>query len=335
MAVDEQRFGEARKQAFQRFWKRGSDEFGLQPSPAARSGNPYGSNIVGIGRGPREKGGKLDPADRSDCIRFYVSSKAARGVLDSKHESFIPAEVNGVPTDVIEVGRVRSFSSHVSPGALVTLPNNSEVAPSDFGALGALVRETGTGSLALITCNHVIAWNERVPPGSQIHIASQNQLVSDDPAAIATFVKCVRLEHGRDNRADCAYATFDKDCAWRQSFGKLDPVMGEVGDPAIGNKVVRMGGGEAGFISDTSVTIEVDYEFGTYRLVDQIVIRAEQGKRFATEGDSGSIVMRDDGHARVPIAMVWGGRRNLTYACPLKPCLEQLGLTWVAPSTLS
>jgi len=333
MAVDEQSFREAREQAFRRFWKRGSEEFGLPRSPSVRSGNAYGSSIVGIGRGPGEKDGKPAP-NKSDCIRFYVSSKPAPGVLNSNHESFIPTQLNGVPTDVIEVGRVLSFSDndHVSPGALVTLPNNSQVAPSDFGVLGALVRETTTGAIGLISCNHVIAWNERVPPGSQIHIASQDQLVTDDASAVATLVKCIRLERDKDNRADCAYARCHTDYSWKQTFGKHDPVLPQVEDPAIGDRVVRIDGEESGYIADISATIEVDYEFGTYRLVDQIVIRADAGKPFAAPGDSGATVLRQDGNARVPIAMVWGGRRNLTYASPLKLCLEELGLTWVAPS---
>jgi hypothetical protein len=339
MAVDERIFAEARKQAFRRFWKRGSEEFGLTPSPSTRSKNPYASNLVGIGRGPGEKANKdgqpaPDPdPKRQDCLRFYVSSKPAHGLLDSNSESFIPPELNGVPTDVVEVGRTRHFSSCVSPGAMVSLAGNSAVAPSDFGALGALVREAKTGgALALITCNHVIAWNGRVPTGSQIHIASRAELISDDTLEVATLAKCVPLEHDKDNLADCAYATFGKDYAWPQSFGRLDPVLGQVANAAIGDKVVRIDGGVTGYVSDVTATIEADYEFGTYRLVNQIVIRTDPGQPpFASEGDSGSIGLRDDGNQRVPIAMVWGGRHNLTFACPLQPCLEKLGLTWVAP----
>ncbi len=327
--MNERSFTEARTEALRRLGTRGRHT----------RGNAFASAIVGVGRGPKETGGKLGDPKTSDCIRFYVSAKAAPGVLDRTHESFIPAELNGVPTDVVEVGRVRPFSSNVSPGAFVTLPDHSDVAPGDFGALGALVRETATGALGLITCNHVIAWNGRVPVGSKIHVACRDQFVTDEALALAELANWIPLQSDADNIADCAYATFEtdfgKDGRWAQSFGKLNPVSGQVGDPAIGDKVVRAGGEVEGIVADVSATIDVDYEFGTYRLTNQIVIRTDvrtsaDQPRFASEGASGSIVLRDDGNARVPIAMVWGGRRNVTYASPLKTCLEGLRLTWEA-----
>jgi len=319
--MGDQSYSEAKKEAFRRFWKRG---------PSARSGNAYGSAIVGIGRGPAERGGKLDEK-RKDCIRFYVSSKAARGVLAPTHESFIPPVLNGIPTDVFEVGRIRPFNSSVSPGALVALDENSTVAPSDFGALGALVKEAKSGALGIVTCNHVIAWNGLVSPGSRIQVATRDEMVSDEPYAVARLVNWIHLEHGADNLGDCAYATFERDYPSAQSFGALDPVSAQEGVAEIGDPVVRIGGTVAGYVADVSATIDVDYEFGTFRMVNQIVIQAPPGERFATEGDSGSVVLRDAGKERVPIALVWGGRRNLTYASPLKTCLEKLDLTWVAP----
>ena len=105
---------------------------------------------------------------------------------------------------------------------------------------------------------------------------------------------------------------------------------GDVGGDLV--DLVEQGDGRwLGYVADVSATVDVDYEFGTFRLVNQIVIQAPPGERFATEGDSGSVVLRDAGKERVPIALVWGGRRNLTYASPLKTCLQKLDLTWVAP----
>jgi hypothetical protein len=147
-------------------------------------------------------------------------------------------------------------------------------APSDFGALGALVKEAKSGALGIVTCNHVIAWNGLVSPGSPIQVATRDEMVSDEPYAVARLVNWIHLEHDADNLGDCAYATFERDYPSAQSFGALDPVSGQTGDPAIGDQVVRIGGTVAGYVADVSATIDVDYEFGTFRLVNQIVIQA-------------------------------------------------------------
>jgi hypothetical protein len=60
------------------------------------------ANVVGVGIGPKivagEESGRL-------VIRVYVRKKVPAEVLDAGQR--IPAEVEGVPTDVVEVGEVR------------------------------------------------------------------------------------------------------------------------------------------------------------------------------------------------------------------------------------
>lgn len=57
------------------------------------------SNVVGVGVGRRPEGGQR----RSRwAILVYVRKKVPVSKLDPKDK--IPAEINGVPTDVIEIG---------------------------------------------------------------------------------------------------------------------------------------------------------------------------------------------------------------------------------------
>jgi hypothetical protein len=56
-------------------------------------------NVVGVGVGRKRRGGRTLP---HWCIVVYVSQKFPASSLPP--EEFIPPEIEGVPTDVVEVG---------------------------------------------------------------------------------------------------------------------------------------------------------------------------------------------------------------------------------------
>lgn len=287
-------------------------------------GGPYSQTIIGVGWGPKERNEQLT---NEISGRVYVTSKAPRGVLNPNHESFIPPDLAGMPTDVVEIGRVRPFTSNATPGDYIGLPLSS-----DFGSLGAVVRETQTGAAGFITCNHVIALNGHVAAGAPINVYLPGPAVGV-PAFRGMLKGFKRLQHDENNYADCAYALFEHQDRFEQTFGDLNPVSSTVEDAILGEKVVRLGGSTPGTIVDVSLALWVDYPFGTFYLADQIVIRTDPGQpRFAADGDSGGIVMRERNGTHIPIAMIWGGKRNLTFACPLRYCLDEMKLIWVGPS---
>jgi len=57
------------------------------------------NNVVGVGLGWKIKGGQF--TDRK-AVRFYVTAKLDSGSVAK--EISIPAEIDGVPTDVVETG---------------------------------------------------------------------------------------------------------------------------------------------------------------------------------------------------------------------------------------
>ncbi len=62
------------------------------------------SGVVGVAIGYRHIGGrKTDQL----CIVCYVAEKRAEA--DLKTEDIIPKEIDGVPIDVVESGRIRAF----------------------------------------------------------------------------------------------------------------------------------------------------------------------------------------------------------------------------------
>ena len=65
--------------------------------------------VLGVGCGPRERGGKNCPDE--PCLIVYVREKKPRGRL--RPDQIIPSEFNGVPTDVV-VPRPRTSPAHES-----------------------------------------------------------------------------------------------------------------------------------------------------------------------------------------------------------------------------
>src|SRR5205823_1223555 len=99
---------------------------------------PGGINAIGhavaIDIGPRIKGGVTKPDET--CLRFYVERKRPKKAIDDRFD----VDKYGVPSDVIEIGRIVSFQG--GPGSSIgfdesDLPAN--VDPAAVGTMGAIV----------------------------------------------------------------------------------------------------------------------------------------------------------------------------------------------------
>ena len=82
-----------------------------------------------------------------------------------------------------------------------------------------------------------------------------------------------------------------------------------------------------GTIVDNDVELYVDYSFGTFLFEHQVVIESsEDGKEFATGGDSGSVVITgaDADEGRVT-GMIFAASGSFAVACPFSIVLSELG----------
>ena len=101
----------------------------------------------------------------------------------------------------------------------------------------------------------------------------------------------------------------------------------ETGKPERGQEVFKFGkttGRKTGTIVDVDATILVDYSFGTFRFVDQVLIEGET-EDFAGDGDSGAVVVTRKDGKHVAVAMVFAPMGKFTAACPLDVVLQDLG----------
>ena len=109
-------------------------------------------NVVGVGMGYKTIG---RTKSNDLCLVVMVQQKITRAGL--KPESLVPSEVDGVPTDVIQVGELRAQQARTdrfrpAPGG-VSIGHYQISA----GTLGVIVRDRNSGDRLILSNNHVLA----------------------------------------------------------------------------------------------------------------------------------------------------------------------------------
>jgi hypothetical protein len=93
-------------------------------------------------------------------------------------------------------------------------------------------------------------------------------------------------------------------------------------------KVMKYGrttGQTNGRVDSVGAIVNVGYDSGVARFVDQIIIRP--GK-FSAGGDSGSLVVVQNGSdARKPVGLLFAGSARVTIANPIDLVLARFGVT--------
>ncbi len=300
--------------------------------------------VIAVGIGKKLKKGAETTID---SVRIYVSRKCDRDQLPAAFK--IPKSILDVPTDVIPIGRPfrpitapsmrRSGGRRVKLGASIgfALPSHSpkapgvaqhggaadelpaNVSPVVSGRLGAIV-EDAEGEKYVLSNNHVLAMNGRVPDGQAF---ASTVSARSGGATIARRAGFIPLDPDGRNAVDCALARLEAEADLPRKIQKA-------AKPKAGQEVVIVGQpGRTGRIVDVSADLFIDYSFGSFRFVDQVLIEGDKDD-FAKDGDSGGIVATNDGLA---VALIVAGAGRLTAACPLDKALRSLGVSLVtAPS---
>ncbi|GAB4268812.1 chymotrypsin family serine protease [Thermincola ferriacetica] len=112
------------------------------------------ANVCGVGMG-KKMVRSISSADAPMSIVVLVKKKLPESEL--RVHDIVPKEINGIPTDVIEVGDIKLQASRtikykkVQPG--VSIGHYKITA----GTLGAVVKDKKTGQLLILSNNHVLA----------------------------------------------------------------------------------------------------------------------------------------------------------------------------------
>ncbi|SHF12640.1 hypothetical protein [Desulforamulus putei] len=110
-------------------------------------------NVVGVGVGHKQVGRERT---EQPAIIVFVKKKEAPENLSREH--LVPFKINGLDTDVIEVGEVRLLdeerTKHVRPAQPGLSIGHYRVTAGTFGAV---VRDRNTGELLILSNNHILA----------------------------------------------------------------------------------------------------------------------------------------------------------------------------------
>ena len=310
-------------------------------------------NVIGLGIGLKTVQGR-----RGDqlCLAVLVRRKLPRAALEP--EAIIPDELDGIATDVVEVGDIRAQISRTSrhrpaPGG-ISLGHTRVTA----GTFGCVVRDRATGAALLLSNNHVLADCNRGQPGDAIlqpGTADGGREPEDVIAALdrfgeiqftrqpatcplaSWFVRAVnalaawggfhhRLEAWREdplavNRIDAAVARPNDEDDVLADVLEIGPISGT--RPAeLGLRVRKCGrssGLTTGEISVLETTITVGYGDSTARFGGQIVTTP-----MSRSGDSGSVLVEAGGHRAV--GLLFAGSDLATIYNPIDDVLRALAV---------
>ena len=309
-------------------------------------------NVVGVGIDEKYVDGV--PTGLS-AIKFLVRTKVEPSALSNSER--LPSSIDGIPTDVEEVGLIVPFASKAArakaPAATVMPNPRKKLRPAQpggsvgfrepndafimAGTFGAVVKDA-QNNLYILSNNHVLAFENGVEadgvtkrqalsPGAAIF---QPGLL--DGGKIATD-KIAELTRWVDLRADRTDNLVDGAIAKVVSQGLVSRNILFIGGPTgtataakdmIVHKFGRTTSYRAGRVSSVLFDVSIPYEVGEVMFTDQIAIRGLNGKRFSDSGDSGSAILERSTNKVVGLLFAGATNGSLTFANHITDVLTQL-----------
>lgn len=264
-------------------------------------------NVIGVAVGLKTKGGK--PSDTWSVL-VLVEKKVAKDKLAKG--SLVPEMIDGVPTDVVEIGLVEAlaFDTKLRPAQPGFSIGHYNITAGTFGCLVRDVRAGDDESdIRILSNNHVLANTNAASLGDAIlqpGPVDGGEFPGDTIATLSRFEEIVFGASGY-NLIDAALAT---PIASRNVIAAIIGVVVPTGvgqaqplDPVL--KVGRTTEVTAGTVIATNATINVSYGLaGVAQFRHQILTTA-----MSAGGDSGSLLMNQNLEA---VGLLFAGSPAIT-----------------------
>jgi hypothetical protein len=272
------------------------------------------------------------------CVKVYVQKKYPPAEIQDENK--IPETINGIPTDVEEVGRIRAWQAsctikrrhHLQPAPCGVSVGHMRITA---GTIGALVRGRGRvddGRRYILSNNHVLANSNAAQTGDAI--LQPGPLDGGTPAAnhIGRLARFVPINFaGGENTVDCAIAEVEPGTVSSEicSIGTVRGTTPPLRDVTV-FKHGRSTGLTRGVITDVDADIRVDYEeAGEGLFINTIVIRGlPPTTPFSDGGDSGSMIL-DSQRRACALLFAGASAADVTFANPIQPVLRRLRIRLV------
>lgn len=296
--------------------------------------------VVGVGVGQKWVEGI--PVDQPAVIVFVEKKRSKRGIAQKfSLGEVIPDVIDGIPTDIIEVGKIVLHKLHkqaagftqrvrpVKPG--FSCGQRSVTA----GTIGGFFLDKD-GDPVILSNNHVLACENKAKIGDPIYqpgpfdagsanlnFTGWNDPISDLPY-IATLKRFVSMTK-EGNVTDSAIAALHTRIV---KAGLVDPLYPTINQtcvgfdtPMVGQSVQKCGrttGYTTGRIIALNSTFTIAYDFGPAKFNDCVVLTGmSQG------GDSGSLIMNMEMKG---VAHLFAGSPKVTIANPIGYAVNEYGL---------
>lgn len=316
-------------------------------------------NVVGVGVGYRVAGNRV-----TDELGVVVLVRNKIPLAGLTAEAVVPKELDGVRTDVIEVGELRPLQAPTerwrpAPGG-VSIGHYKITA----GTLGCVVRDRQTGARLVLSNNHVLGNSNEASPGDPIlqpGTADGGRVESDTIAYLERFcplqfntapptcdlamgyvkvgnliarfmksshqVQALRLNPLAANLVDAAVARPIEDGDLRDDVLNIGAPEGII-PAALGMGVRKMGRTTSFTTGDVLVlnaTVTVGYGFDRSATFDDQIVTSPMSRG----GDSGSLLLASD--ARLAVGLLFAGSDQATIHNPIQAVQDCLNIE-VAPS---
>lgn len=289
--------------------------------------------VTGVDVGYKEVGGQ---ATDQVAIRVHVATKTDDIPADQR----VPAEIDGVPTDVLErryeLQVLTQQVAEVSPQAdtmhYATLQGGVSMGPSRVingsifaGTLGAVVIDSVSNQHAALTNFHVACVDSTFTIGDRMVQPSRidtGVVPADEFGSLARETLSANV--------DGAVIAIDSGRASQCEIADIGPVRGTAA-AALGMAVRKRGRTTLltyGSVDGVSGSVTVDYGdgIGSRTLTNQISIAADTTRNpvFSDHGDSGSVIVNDSGFV---VGLLFAGTGASTAANPIAAVLSELNIS--------
>jgi len=310
------------------------------------------ANVVGVGIGY-----KIRDRQKTDELSIVTLVRQKFPVAALTAEMMVPAELDSVPTDVIEVGDLRALQTRTdrwrpAPGG-VSIGHYQITA----GTLGTLVRDRSSGAILILSNNHVLANSNNANPGDPVlqpGPADGGKVSSDTIAHLERFcplefsqtpgdcslantfavasnalasligsqhrVQTIKTDPQATNLVDAAVARPVDDATVLENILDIGDVAGTA--PAALGMTVRKSGRTTAFTTGEIIvldaTVSVSYGTGRTAQFDGQIVTGPMSQG----GDSGSLLVASG----VPLAigLLFAGSEQSTIHNPIQTVLDRL-----------
>ena len=299
----------------------GSDSMVAAMSLVSSSDGMGIENIQGIGVGIRSAAGVYTG---ELAVKVFVREKAPLSRLN--RDFAVPSSINGMPTDVEEVGELSASTYMASYPRPVPCGVSCGHVRVTAGTLGCLI-VLNNNRLCVLSNNHVLANENNAAVGDPIIQPGRVDGGVSPRDRIALLERFVPISFSGPNTVDAAAAFTSSQLVKPQHVNYLmnpTPVA-----PRLSLSVIKNGRttqATQGVITAIGVnSVRVRYTAGVASFNNQIFIQGIGSRPFSQGGDSGSIIVTAG--TRQPVGLLFAGSATHTIANPIEAVMSALGIS--------